>query len=154
MDLGYSKRLAELTGPARATPDIIELSMCDPPRFGFKPDPVVLETIDIKGLEQGYPSVNQELVSGIRNRTKSFTGVSVDSSDLVITTGCGGAFGVLSIACAGKSVGIELDVTSSESAKKAFDKVFDEFGKLDIVVHNAGIAHNQVQRFRGNIVAA
>ena len=107
MELGYSVRLGQLTGPARASPDIIELSMCDPPRFGFKPDPTVLEPFDSKDLENGYPSVNQELVSGIRNRTKQFTGVSVDASDVIITNGCGGAFGVLSVACAKMSMGIE-----------------------------------------------
>lgn len=40
----------------------------------------------------------------------------------------------------GKSAGIPMDVTDTESAKKAFDAVFDEYGKLDIVIHNAGIA--------------
>ena len=107
MDLGYSKRLSELTGPARASPDIVELSMCDPPRFGFTPDSAVFDDIDIKGLEQGYPSINQDLISGIRDRTKRFTGTSVDDSSIVITNGCGGAFGVLSVALVGQSVGIE-----------------------------------------------
>jgi len=40
----------------------------------------------------------------------------------------------------GKSAGIPMDVTDTESVKKAFDAVFDEYGKLDIVIHNAGIA--------------
>ena len=107
MDLGYCKRLNALTGPARANPDIIELSMCDPPRFGFGPDPELLASIDIRSPEQGYPSVNEELVQGIKQRTTSFTGESVDGSEVVITNGCGGAFGVLSIAFNGWSVGIE-----------------------------------------------
>ncbi len=107
MDLGYSERLMQLTGPARASPDIIELSMCDPPRFGFRPDPALLEAVDIQGLENGYPSVNLELISGISKRTKRFVGVSVDDSDIVLTNGCGGAFGVLAVALAGKSIGIE-----------------------------------------------
>jgi aspartate/methionine/tyrosine aminotransferase len=107
MDLGYSERLSLLTRPARASPHIVELSMCDPPRFGFAPDPEVLESINIEGLEQGYPSVNESLILGIRNRTKAFTGMSVDASQIVITNGCGGAFGVLSIALARWSLGIE-----------------------------------------------
>jgi alanine-synthesizing transaminase len=107
MDLGYSKQLRELTGPARASPNIIELSMCDPPRFGFRPDPRVFESISLGGFEQGYPSVNKDLIRGIRARTKAFTGVSVDDSPIVVTNGCGGAFGVLSIALAQWSVGIE-----------------------------------------------
>ncbi|MFW9976076.1 MAG: hypothetical protein ACFFDQ_12470, partial [Candidatus Thorarchaeota archaeon] len=107
MDLGYSERLSQLTSPARANPNIIELSMCDPPRFGFGQDPRILESINLKDLEQGYPTVNKELIAGIRKRTKSFTGVSVDESEVVITNGCGGAFGVLSLALHGWSIGIE-----------------------------------------------
>ncbi|MBN1437242.1 MAG: SDR family oxidoreductase [Sedimentisphaerales bacterium] len=41
----------------------------------------------------------------------------------------------------GKSAAIPLDVTDPESTKAAFDAAFDKFGKVDIVVHNAGIAH-------------
>ena len=41
----------------------------------------------------------------------------------------------------GKSAGIVMDVTDTESVKKAFTAVFDKYGKLDIVIHNAGIAH-------------
>jgi len=41
----------------------------------------------------------------------------------------------------GQSTGVPLDVTDTESTKKAFDTVFDKYGKLDIVIHNAGIAH-------------
>jgi aspartate/methionine/tyrosine aminotransferase len=107
MDLGYSRRLSELTGPARASPSIIELSMCDPPRFGFGPDPGVLKSVAIDSFEQGYPSVNNDLIRGIRTRTKEFTGVSVDDSAVVITNGCGGAFGVLSIALSHWPIGIE-----------------------------------------------
>jgi aspartate/methionine/tyrosine aminotransferase len=67
----------------------------------------VLKSVAIDGFEQGYPSVNKDLIRGIRNRTKEFTGVSVDDSAVVITNGCGGAFGVLSIALSQSSVGIE-----------------------------------------------
>lgn len=66
-----------------------------------------MESITREGLEQGYPSVNKELVAGIKERTKAFTGVSVDDCDVVVTNGCGGAFGVLSIAMNGWPVGIE-----------------------------------------------
>ncbi len=41
----------------------------------------------------------------------------------------------------GKSTGIAMDVTDTESVKNAFEAVFDKYGKLDIVIHNAGIAH-------------
>ncbi len=41
----------------------------------------------------------------------------------------------------GQSIGVPLDVTDTESTKTAFDAVFDKYGKLDIVIHNAGIAH-------------
>jgi len=41
----------------------------------------------------------------------------------------------------GKSIAVPLDVTDTESTKKAFGTVFDKCGKLDIVIHNAGIAH-------------
>jgi NAD(P)-dependent dehydrogenase (short-subunit alcohol dehydrogenase family) len=41
----------------------------------------------------------------------------------------------------GQSVGLPLDVTDTESTKKAFGAVLDKYGKLDIVIHNAGIAH-------------
>jgi NAD(P)-dependent dehydrogenase (short-subunit alcohol dehydrogenase family) len=41
----------------------------------------------------------------------------------------------------GKSIAAALDVTDIESTKKVFDAVFDKYGKLDIVIHNAGIAH-------------
>jgi alanine-synthesizing transaminase len=107
MDLGYSERLHQLTGLARVSPATIELSMCDPPRFGFGPDPSIMESVSIEGFEQGYPSVNRDLIDGIRARTKAFTGMSVDSLDVLLTNGCGGAFGILSIVLAKKMVGIE-----------------------------------------------
>ncbi len=40
-----------------------------------------------------------------------------------------------------KSIGVPLDVTDTESTKKAFDTAFEKLGKLDIVIHNAGIAY-------------
>jgi NAD(P)-dependent dehydrogenase (short-subunit alcohol dehydrogenase family) len=41
----------------------------------------------------------------------------------------------------GKSIGIPMDVTSVDSTAKAIDRVFEVYNRLDIVVHNAGIAH-------------
>ncbi len=41
----------------------------------------------------------------------------------------------------GKSTGIPLDVTDPESTRLGFDAVFRKLGRLDIVVHNAGVAH-------------
>lgn len=49
--------------------------------------------------------------------------------------------GDLNAIAPGESVGVPLDVTDVTSTKKAFDTVFAKFGKLDIVVHNAGIAY-------------
>lgn len=40
----------------------------------------------------------------------------------------------------GRSIGVPLDVTDTASTKKAFDTAFDKYKKLDIVIHNAGIA--------------
>ena len=41
----------------------------------------------------------------------------------------------------GRSFGVGMDVTETRSVKEGFDAVFGKFGRLDIVVHNAGIAH-------------
>ncbi len=41
----------------------------------------------------------------------------------------------------GKSTGIPLDVTDPDSTSKAFAAAFETYGKLDMVIHNAGIAH-------------
>ncbi len=90
----------------RIKPDLIEFSMCDPPRFGFLPDPRVYNRSNIQGTESGYPSFQKELVSGITERTKSFTGLSGDF-DVIISNGCGAAFGFLAIALKSMSVGIE-----------------------------------------------
>jgi len=41
----------------------------------------------------------------------------------------------------GKSMTVPLDVTDPESARRAFGAVLEAYGRVDIVVHNAGIAH-------------
>ncbi len=107
MDLGYSDRFNELMARGRKRPDLIELAMCDPPRFGFKPDPRVYDPFKTGSAEFGYPSAREDLVSGITQRTKSYTGVSINENDVVISNGCGAAFGILAIALKGMSVGIE-----------------------------------------------
>ncbi|TFG29848.1 pyridoxal phosphate-dependent aminotransferase [Candidatus Thorarchaeota archaeon] len=106
MNLGYSPRFNELMARGRKRPDLIELSMCDPPRFGFKPDPSVYE-LSKTSIEFGYPPVHEELTAGIIERTKSYTGVSIGPSEVVISNGCGAAFGILAIAMTGMSVGVE-----------------------------------------------
>ena len=40
----------------------------------------------------------------------------------------------------GQSQPISLDVTYKDAVRKGFDDVFEKFGRLDIVIHNAGIA--------------
>ncbi|MBF0432490.1 MAG: SDR family NAD(P)-dependent oxidoreductase [Fibrobacteria bacterium] len=42
---------------------------------------------------------------------------------------------------ANQSTTVPLDVTDVDSTKKAFDTVYEKYGRLDIVIHNAGIAH-------------
>ncbi|TFG99845.1 MAG: hypothetical protein E4H14_20115, partial [Candidatus Thorarchaeota archaeon] len=106
MDLGYSDRFNELMAKGRRRPDLIELSMCDPPRFGFQPDPSVYDPSKTGLPESGYPSSKEDLISGIVERTKSYTGVSEDF-EVVLSNGCGGAFAILAIALKGISVGIE-----------------------------------------------
>jgi len=41
----------------------------------------------------------------------------------------------------GRALGWPMDVTKVESVAKALDKTYMQFGQLDILVHNAGIAH-------------
>ena len=41
----------------------------------------------------------------------------------------------------GKSVGLPMDVTNVSSVAKALDDTYAKFGRLDIIVHNAGIAY-------------
>lgn len=41
----------------------------------------------------------------------------------------------------GKSIGLPMDVTDTSSVAKALDDTYAKFGQLDILVHNAGIAH-------------
>ncbi|UCE10944.1 MAG: pyridoxal phosphate-dependent aminotransferase [Candidatus Thorarchaeota archaeon] len=106
MDLGFCDRLNQLNN-ARERQDLIELSMCDPPRFGFRPDESILKVSEAESLEQGYPGVQSQLVQGLVKRTKEFTEVKIDESDVLITNGLGGAFAILSIALRGESVGIE-----------------------------------------------
>jgi aspartate aminotransferase len=112
MDLGYPERFHRFQEKARSTPNLVNISLCDPPRFGFKPDPSVLEGLSKVSHEQGYPDTRKELLDGIADRTKSFTGTSVDTEDIIITNGVGGAFSLLSIALRGSSVGIESPVYS------------------------------------------
>jgi NAD(P)-dependent dehydrogenase (short-subunit alcohol dehydrogenase family) len=41
----------------------------------------------------------------------------------------------------GKSIGLPMDVTVVDSVGKALDETYAAYGQLDILVHNAGIAH-------------
>lgn len=40
-----------------------------------------------------------------------------------------------------KALGLEADVRNFESQKKSVDKTLEEFGKIDIVIANAGLGH-------------
>lgn len=39
----------------------------------------------------------------------------------------------------GEAIVVQLDVTSEESVKKCFEVIGDEYGKLDVLVNNAGV---------------
>ncbi len=106
MDLGYCAKLDDFVQNARQNPNLIDLSMCDPPRYGFKPDPNIFREFSLKELEYGYPSAREDLVNGIVTRTKEFTGLRVEGSNVIISSGLGGAFASLAIALHGQSVGI------------------------------------------------
>ena len=41
----------------------------------------------------------------------------------------------------GQSMGLPMDVTNVDSVAKALDETYAKYGQLDILVHNAGIAH-------------
>ena len=41
----------------------------------------------------------------------------------------------------GQSIGLPMDVTSPEGVGAALDEVYAKFGRLDIMIHNAGIAY-------------
>jgi NAD(P)-dependent dehydrogenase (short-subunit alcohol dehydrogenase family) len=41
----------------------------------------------------------------------------------------------------GQSTGIAMDVTSPEAVGAALDEIYAKFGRLDIMIHNAGIAY-------------
>jgi NAD(P)-dependent dehydrogenase (short-subunit alcohol dehydrogenase family) len=41
----------------------------------------------------------------------------------------------------GKSIGLPMDVTDVDSVAKTLDETYAKYGQLDILVHNAGIAH-------------
>ncbi|MFW9921354.1 MAG: pyridoxal phosphate-dependent aminotransferase [Candidatus Thorarchaeota archaeon] len=107
MELGYSDKLNTFNKRAYATPNLINVAQCDPPRYGFRPDPAIFEFLSGTDYEKGYPDASLDLVSGIVQRTKEFTGISVKDDDVIISNGLGGAFAFLSIALAGKSMGLQ-----------------------------------------------
>jgi NAD(P)-dependent dehydrogenase (short-subunit alcohol dehydrogenase family) len=41
----------------------------------------------------------------------------------------------------GQSIGLPMDVTSPEAVGAALDQVYAKYGRLDIMIHNAGIAY-------------
>ncbi|MGY5853055.1 MAG: pyridoxal phosphate-dependent aminotransferase [Candidatus Thorarchaeota archaeon] len=104
MDLGYSDRYMQFKDRAREMQGVIDISLCDPPRFGFRPDAQYFDTTS--PIEGGYPSVKEELLNGIAERTKSFTGVPIDPEDILITNGVGGALATLAISLKDQPVGI------------------------------------------------
>ncbi|MHA2425944.1 MAG: pyridoxal phosphate-dependent aminotransferase [Candidatus Thorarchaeota archaeon] len=105
MDLGYCSKLDKLVQNAKQNPHLIDISMCDPPRFGFRPDPTFIRDFSQEELAFGYPSAKEDLVKGIVTRTRDFTGHQAAESDVIISSGLGGAFASLAIALSGKSVG-------------------------------------------------
>src|SRR5579884_365994 len=47
-------------------------------------------------------------------------------------------------ACSGKSVAINLDLSSLESIKNGFAKAMKEFGRIDVLVNNAGVTRDNL----------
>ncbi|MHC5095311.1 MAG: SDR family NAD(P)-dependent oxidoreductase, partial [Planctomycetota bacterium] len=41
----------------------------------------------------------------------------------------------------GQSMGLPMDVTNADSVATALDETLSKYGQLDILVHNAGLAH-------------
>jgi len=41
----------------------------------------------------------------------------------------------------GQSIGLPMDVTSPEAVGAALDEIYAKFGRLDVMIHNAGIAY-------------
>jgi len=105
MDLGYCDRLDDLTQLAKQNPMTIDISLCDPPRYGFAPDPSLFHDVDLDALEYGYPQANEDFIDGILIRTKEFTGYTAERSEVIVSSGLGSAFGLLAIALHGQSVG-------------------------------------------------
>lgn len=105
MDLGYCEKLNDLVQKAKQNPNLIDISMCDPPRYGFRPDPTILHDFSEDELKSGYPTSREELVHGIVTRTSEFTGQKVVESDVIISNGLGAAFASLAIALSRQSVG-------------------------------------------------
>jgi 3-oxoacyl-[acyl-carrier protein] reductase len=47
----------------------------------------------------------------------------------------------------GRAITLRADVSKSDQVKKMFEKTIDEFGRVDVLVNNAG-AHKRIQSFR------
>ncbi|MEQ8555410.1 MAG: SDR family oxidoreductase [Cyclobacteriaceae bacterium] len=91
-------------------------------------DKVVLITGGSKGI--GYGIAEALKREGARVAITSRSQSSADK-----------AIGSLNKISAGEALGIEADVRDLESQKNAVKKVLDNWGKLDVLVANAGLGH-------------
>ncbi|NLE08336.1 MAG: SDR family NAD(P)-dependent oxidoreductase, partial [Dehalococcoidales bacterium] len=55
------------------------------------------------------------------------------------------------IAAGGESVYLHADITGEEEVSKAFSSVFSKFGKLHILVNNAGIAGLRIPAHKASV---
>jgi 2-deoxy-D-gluconate 3-dehydrogenase len=75
-----------------------------------------------KGIAEGFAEAGSNIIIAARNRSKNEKAVNE------IT----GKFGV-------KALGIQADILEEDQIKVIVEKTLDEFGKLNILVNNAGI---------------
>jgi aspartate/methionine/tyrosine aminotransferase len=95
---------------ARQIPDLIHMSLCDPPRYGFS---TTIDMIHIVGKItqlRGYPDLHDDLREVILTRLKQFTGITGQNDNVLITSGLSTAISLLSQAFHSQQVGLQTPV--------------------------------------------